>query len=729
MKSRFLSTAKVLFIGFLFLSHGINAKPINSLILHCPPNQYISCSEDLYYLSRFGNATYTIGNYTYSAGMPSVSYHLNSCQVGYITRTWTIEDPYWNWHTCTQTIFVSSGSQHYFHIVWPLDFEVEGCNPNVKPHELPAPHNYPTWTGGECRMIGRSYTDMVFTVNNGCKKIMRTWKLIDWCDNNGWGTQWTHNQIIKIINEERPSLDCPKDFTINAFNCKNARLNAPPLTVGATSCGGSAIISNNSPYSDNKGDDISGVYPIGTTKVTYTIQYGCGSRLFCTVHVIVKNANTPTPYCLHSITTTLMPVDTNSDGTFDDGMVQIWAKDLDKGSKSLCGYDPLRFSFSIDPADMFRTFTCAELGSNEVFMYVTDYKGGQSACLVNVIIQNNSGHIPDCKRKEDSTPTEPQATHYFGLLKDMFGRSMEDAHVSMVYDASASYNTTLDTVEVLKKDSFINASGYLLYFYKKEINVISKTDTIWNVVTVKKVTDSLGNFFFKDVKNDSSAFKVLVEYQEDIRKGIDGKDVEFLTKYLLGDVEFTNAYQFLAADIDGNRTIDLVDLNILIQFVTQQLAELPNKKWAFVDGKNIYEPKGSIMDQNLDFVTKISSLKEYKDTTSVVAIKIGNISNENGLHNTGGDLETRVLTTSEMLTKVYPNPTIKDLYVEIKNIGKESAQFRLNNAKGELIFQKNGLNEGINTEWPIQIVDLPSGLYFYQIICDKQIETGKWLKL
>ena len=115
MKSRFSSFLNMVSVIILLQLFSINTKANYSFVLNCPPNKYITCTDDLYNLSRFGNATYTLGYMTFSAGMPVVTYYLNSCHSGYITRTWSVEDPYWNWQTCTQTIYAVS----YTHLLLP----------------------------------------------------------------------------------------------------------------------------------------------------------------------------------------------------------------------------------------------------------------------------------------------------------------------------------------------------------------------------------------------------------------------------------------------------------------------------------------------------------------------------------------------------------------------------------------------------------------------------------
>ena len=120
------------------------------------------------------------------------------------------------------------------------------------------------------------------------------------------------------------------------------------------------------------------------------------------------------------IVTALMGVDTDFDGAVDNGMVELWAKDLNRGSYSKCVGGALRFSFSSDVNDMKRTFTCDDLGENQVKMWVTDATGEQSYCITTVTIQNNGANIPDCHRKVEEPENQNMSSPEKYWLSTMF---------------------------------------------------------------------------------------------------------------------------------------------------------------------------------------------------------------------------------------------------------------------------------------------------------------------
>ena len=57
----------------------------------------------------------------------------------------------------------------------------------------------------------------MINVCDGTYKIAREWKVIDWCV----GGTTVYNQIIKVLDEEGPTFDCPANITVSTdpFTC------------------------------------------------------------------------------------------------------------------------------------------------------------------------------------------------------------------------------------------------------------------------------------------------------------------------------------------------------------------------------------------------------------------------------------------------------------------------------------------------------------------------------
>ena len=139
-----------------------------------------------------------------------------------------------------QITFIAAvfGQTAYYTVKFPDDYTVYGCAAD------PGQVVYPYITGNyNCSFnVGVSYTDQVFFTNStgGCYKILRTWKLLYWCDYDpNWPSPYyimnppntdvgptvvansynhgylQYTQIIKVIDTEAPYyIGCPTDAVI-----------------------------------------------------------------------------------------------------------------------------------------------------------------------------------------------------------------------------------------------------------------------------------------------------------------------------------------------------------------------------------------------------------------------------------------------------------------------------------------------------------------------------------
>jgi len=362
-------------------------------IVNCPQDVHVSC------LHYTGNPSDYGQPHVFGAGANIIEhapqFFTNSCGIGYIIRTWTIHFSYGSFH-CTQRITITGSGYNFgaHNIHWPLDYTVNGCHADLHPDNIPHPYSRPSWTSAPCSMIGVSYQDQVFNFNapgfhnteGGCKKILRTWKIIDWCTFHGpsGAGMWTHIQVIKIMDNHPPTFTfCPPDFTVGTYdnNCNGAYVNFPRPTA-VDNCSQHVTIRNNSPFTYNSGSDASGFYPLGTHIVRFTADDGCGNTAVCNVTVMVRDLKKPTPVCHYGLTTTLMPMD-------GGGFVQLDPKVFNAGSFDNCTPQS-QLRFALDRS----TFTCEDRGVQNVRLFVTDLSNNTDFCNTFVRIQDNMGVCP-----------------------------------------------------------------------------------------------------------------------------------------------------------------------------------------------------------------------------------------------------------------------------------------------------------------------------------------------
>jgi len=720
MKTQLIAVLFALCPIFLFSNEDVAG-------FHCPDDVWVGCDAELWDLDIYGTAYYVDYNgYHHYAGQSWDTHHLNNCGTGYITRKWTYEDQYWNTHTCTQTIWVEGGSFNYHNIHWPKDIVLEGCENGTEPDDLPYGHNKPTYDYVKCSQVGVNFEDDVFHFGPDCLKIIRTWTIIDWCvyDPNWYGSSqgyYTHVQIIKISNSDVPNLYCPHDVKIESKNCKPTYVEIPTINVGNSKCGDYYSIVHNSKYATHAGADASGTYPIGTTTVTFTVEYGCGGQTSCTMNVTVKDDSAPVAYCYASLTVSLMPMDTNGDGKFDEGMVEIWAKDFDKDSYHPCGYGPLHYSFSPDIKDTNATFTCDNVGSNEVSMYVTGPNGASSYCIVELIVQNNFPEIPNCEEQGAAR------AYVDGRVSSPTGEGIEDANIYLGRESQE----TVVTEDVINEeyietitDSFYNSQGHLIFTYVIDTIFTYSYDTTYVDNQIIQTTNENGDYIFEDVTMNEMMFLKPEKAECDMSK-ITLADAQVMHAYITGAITFDHPYLFLAADVDDSYSVDFDDLMFVIRYLTEEIRELPCDEpyWFVQDGTSM---EGDPFEVAINDPIEVMMNEAETQTYNLVAIMKGDIDAlidesllaeiiaNSPIQSLDAVTDVNDITTQNSI-HVSPNPMGEYADVIINTQTQGEHKLTVHDLTGKVIFQDMISKSGEVFNYRLDRSNLISGAYILKI--------------
>lgn len=723
------------FLSFL-LFFGFQAKAFE---LVCPDDVHLDCNDNIYDLGACGNAQYKDYSGWHDAGMPQVVYNLNHCDQGTITRTWTVFNPYdCVYISCSQTIYVGGTAFSEADITWPkTGLKLTSCNPDVSPSALPAGYQSPTWNNTSCAMIGSSYEDQIFYFDGACKKILRKWELINCCDYNyytGHGV-FTYYQEIDIKFTEVPVVQCPESVTAESLDCNGVEVQMEDLDLPTNACGEYAVVMHDSPYADKPGANASGTYPIGTTTVTYTIDYGCWQKTMCSVDVIVEDKTTPTPYCHYGLSVALMGMDTNDDGINDEGMVEIWAKDFDAGSFASCNSDEmLRISFSSDPTDMTRTFTCDHVGRNNIEIWVTDSKGGQNYCQTYVRVQNNGAEIENCEDNDNySLLTGSVKAHYGDYIPEAQMQAIGVGHQGEPVEKELQI--VIETVV----DSVMDEEGHVI-LYHLELDTITKTvlDTIYP--NFNEVTEcNQGQYTFQELEHYHD-YTIHAQADDKSRALINIADVLEIQAYINGEREFT-ILQKMAADVNQDKKIDETDIQILMDVLNKKTDVELDDKWRFMDIIHAYvEPSA---DHECEEFCKVMDFKGDTYKVNMVGYRLGDVTRDVieasdeltpeevlATHQLSGDLapiDTRSIVTD---FTVAPNPFREALNLSFHSTVKQQARFVLKNQLGETVYERTIKAAQGNNELQIQISNLVAGAYFYELqIGEQELKTGKLIHL
>ena len=339
----------------------------------CPPTVSVDCQEDYEDTFLTGVATATDDCFIKSLTFVD-ALDFNACGTsGIVRRNWFAEDHAGNIGTCTQVIAVQDETP--LQIIFPNEFTTFDCGSDLSSTTTGAP----IITGDDCESILISHTDERVELGGGtCYQILRNWRVIDWCDFNGTdnesGGLFTFTQVINVLDWTSPEITfCPEEVTvaINSFECI-ARVDLPLIV--AEDCNALLTYSNDSPFADTNNEDASGMYPQGTTTVTYTVSDGCGNTSNCQVNVTVLDTQAPTPVCKHSISIALRT----------DGTVFVPHDAINSGSFDNCGGNT-NLSYEISP----NFFTCTDIGQQTINLIVTDAFGNSDFCTTDIFIQDN----------------------------------------------------------------------------------------------------------------------------------------------------------------------------------------------------------------------------------------------------------------------------------------------------------------------------------------------------
>ena len=491
--------------------------------IHCPYDKSISCEywynpEELYdpYSPVFG----AVSAYD-NCGLEYVYVHVDdntSCKVGKIKRIFTAVDWGGAKSTCVQNVWVTDGDPfNKYDIDWPKDYTGPGCGyVSTDPDDLPYGFDRPRWEDKNCSLIGAAYEDLAFEFVEGvCKKILRTWKVIDWCQFDPYNPYskgiWEHVQVIKLIDHDKPQFENCKDTIVPGYepNCAGKVVLDPGVWDHCTpkdklNYEYKVDIHANGTIDIRREDRmvLNEILPVGTHKVLWFVDDGCGNLATCSYYVTVVDEKPPTPICYAQLSTVVMPA---------GGMVTLWAKDFDASSYDNCTpVNKLRFHFRPNkPNSGSKTFNCDFIGTNQIKVYVTDLKGNTAYCRVMLTIGDNENVC------EDMNPLS-------GAVTSFSGAPVTQASVQL-YKVMHDSSMLMDTEDATDIDG-----AYLTGFGTTDYN--------------------------RMLKVEKNGFPL---------EGISSLDLLMLKQHVLGVQVITDPAMLYAADIDGSGHVGVNDLLML----------------------------------------------------------------------------------------------------------------------------------------------------------------------
>jgi hypothetical protein len=385
-----------------------------------------------------------------------------------ILRTFVITDVWGNQSTCTQQITQFRGEAS--HVNPPAD-KTFACNDpqlsNIAPSFDPAVCGWPqisginiTTTGTGICGLGVTYTDEVVNLCVGSYKVVRTWKIFDWCPAAGGApTTTTFTQYIKVENLAPViTINCQQvnsqghcilnasqpgnlpHYACSAINVPFANVQGICDNVVEVKVETPAGFTTNGGYIPSPGLPLGGPY-----NLIYRAKDQCGNITEFVLTVVVVDQTAPVAVC-DEITDVNLSV---------DGIAEVFASTFDDGSYDGCCLDKLLVRKMVDNCDDGHNdlvfgpsviFCCEDIANSPVTVVfrAVDCVGNYNDCMVTVNVNDKlTPLLVSCPSNQRIT-CDFFADNIETALADLAGNATAQSQLLDQYFGTASFTDNCD---------------------------------------------------------------------------------------------------------------------------------------------------------------------------------------------------------------------------------------------------------------------------------------------
>jgi hypothetical protein len=568
---------------------------------------------------------------------------------------------------------------------------------------------FPTWNDDNCSQIAVTWEDDVFeVVPDACFKIIRHWKLIDWCQYDpvtGCGL-WEYTQTIKVLDDVEPEFPNCEDVTI----CDTAAVGCTglaDLVLEVQECTPDDMLKasykifafedadepdfcNNFVDLDVQINEItnratvtrtgvitSPVPVVGGDVIQYTTDGGATFRTYTSPFLLPDDLNDvliirTVQYedgCDTDITFYGLSLDATRYYPFGTHRIQWYVEDM-CGNWNTCDID-----FTVE--DCKKPSPVCINGLSSVVMPVNG--------VVNIAAEAfDAASFDNCDTDLDFRIWHPimDSSFYMDQSNDWERPTasstgddvLENLPVEAFFNCPAITNGESETfiVEIYVVDDFGNwdfCTTFITIDDNDDVcNGISSSVVIAGAISnesdeavdnvdvrlqggilgqmdITQQNDELGHFAFSGLPM-SQNWEVSSQRNDDHLNGVTTYDLALIQRHILGLESLDTPYKLIAADADDNGNINILDIVDLRKLILGLYNELPsNQSWRFVDANATF-PAG-LTQPPADYPELVSyvGVSISMMGTDFVAVKIGDV-NGSATPNDAVAGDTRNLTES-----------------------------------------------------------------------------------
>ncbi len=712
--------------------------------------------------------------------------NLSNCETGTIIRKFktTAYDWYGSVEYCQQVVTI--GGVHDYEIRFPADVTINACGSSTPPKEDVIVSE------SSCDLLATSVRDDVYSISGSqCYKILRTYRVINWCEYDGISP-------AVVVNRDEDCDNKPGDEAVWVLRRpSHAFIDRDNYE------------SNNNPYAGEKGCYPSNpkgywrkVYSVGLWEYTQIIKVNettppsvtfTAPEPFCSYDYTCKGMVT-VPFtvsenCTPNNLTIKVFVDVNKNGT-NDGTLGSFGGTLSgsypyysaKGKFPIgthqfeihvidgCGNSNIvKIPFSVKDCKA-PSVICinglsvslmpvipnkdvdydGDVDKGMMTLWVSDFIVSQSSSDCSGSIKysiNRVGETPNMNRRELILTCDDPDRVYVEIY------AWDNAYNPLAVQPDGTiggpnYDHCETYVNIRKPASICPppppVMGTIAGFIMTEdsISLEGASMMLSGNLTDTSLTQEDGTYIFDHVVMYKN-YKITPVFHSDPKAGITIEDLALLEAYLAGLPVLGSPYQLIAADVDQSGVIDTLDALALRALVENVVDTLPgNKTWRFVDAAYQF-PDTALASLKVvpDFI-HIDGMASDINHANFIAIRIGDLNRSlmvietttaavHAAHQANRGLKPAQWTNQPPTAELYqniPNPFSTQTTIAFSLPEASRAVLRVFNAKGQLLKTVEGQFDKGFHQLVLEKAELGApGILFYQLQTAQFTATRKMI--